>query len=67
MIVDAITTRVRPKSAGVTVYSHPSDPRQPFAQDDTILGIQKEPLPQSSLISIRVGEEGMPAPVELKE
>src|SRR5262245_34533611 len=66
-IVDAIATRALPESVGVTVYGHPSDPRQPFAQDDPILDIQKERLPQSTVIPIRFGEERTPAPVVLKE
>ena len=66
-IVDAIASRADPESVGVTVYGHPSDPRQPFAQNDPILDIRRERLPDSTLIPIRFGEEGVPAPVMLKE
>lgn len=66
-IVDAIATRADPESVGVTVYGHPSDPRQPFAQNDPILDIHSERLPQATLIPIRFGEGGVPAPSVLKE
>ncbi len=64
-IVSAIETRADPASVGVTVYGHPSDPEQPFSEEDPILEIRQERLPESNLIPIRFGEDGVPHPVAL--
>jgi hypothetical protein len=64
-ILNAIETRADPRSVGVTVYGHQSDPQQPHSKGDPILEIQNERLPQATLIPIRFGEENATAPVML--
>jgi hypothetical protein len=66
-ILGAIAGRADPGTIGVTVYGHPSDPEQPFDNDDPILAIREEHLPESTLIPIRFGETGMPRAVKLAE
>jgi hypothetical protein len=66
-ILSAIEARADPASVGVTVYGHPSDPTQPFWNEDPILTIRQERLPESTLIPIRFGEDGVPRPAKLVE
>ena len=64
-IVSAITDNADPATVGVTVYAHQFDPEQPERNDDPIIGIQKDRLPEATLIPIRFGEEGAVNPVVL--
>jgi hypothetical protein len=64
-ILSAIVNRADPTSVGVTVYGHASDPTVPYANNDPILAILGEHLPQAMPIPIRFGEAGVPAPRQL--
>jgi hypothetical protein len=59
-IVSAIEARADPASVGVTVYGHPSDPKQRLWNEDPILTVRQERLPESTLIPIRFGEDRVP-------
>jgi hypothetical protein len=50
---------------GVSVYGHQLDPEQPDSNEDPILNIREERLPESTLIPIRFGEENAAQPVML--
>jgi hypothetical protein len=59
-IVDAIAERAVPGTVAVTVYGDALKPDLPEWDDDPVLQIREEKLPNSTLIPIRFGEEGVP-------
>jgi hypothetical protein len=61
-IVDAIARFADMATVAITVYGHQYDSAQPNWNEDPILGVRAELLPQATIIPIRFGEEGAPSP-----
>ena len=59
-IVDAIARFADSAHVAITVYGHLSDPAQPDWNEDPILTIREERLPDATLIPMRFGEDGVP-------